>query len=128
MLAAGGNSKSGMGGTTKECLAAEERPSTPPELRKYRRTTQLEPGRRFVHYGIADDLKTMDLDSKVYGAYSERGSNTAADLINHSRPSELERINVQKAERVYKSTLREKLGQTIDRGNKIPSKFVEGGI
>jgi Ni/Co efflux regulator RcnB len=122
-LPAAGTSKSGQGGTASDCLAGEVRPSTPPELRKFRRSTQLEPGRRFVHYGIADDLDTMNLNSKVFGAFSDRGSNTAADLINHTRPSEMERINQLKAERIYKSTKREQLGKTVDRGNALPSKF-----
>jgi hypothetical protein len=127
MIAAGGNAQRGQGGTARDCLAGEERPSTPPSLRKYRRSTQLEPGRRFVHYGLADDLQTMDLPSKVFGGFTERGTNTAADLINHQRPTELERINQLKAERIYKSTTREQLGRTVDRGNKLPNKFTEEG-
>lgn len=116
----------GMGGSAKDCLAAEVRPITPPEIRKYRRSTNLEPGKRFVHYGVADDLEGMNLDSKVFGSFIERGSNTAADLISRDRPTELERINQLKSERIYKSSKREILGQTVDRGNTLPARFSDG--
>lgn len=35
----------------RECLTFEERPDTPPHLRKFRRSTNLEPGKRFIHPG-----------------------------------------------------------------------------
>ena len=32
-----------------------ERPSTPPEIKKYRQSTIHEPGKMVKHYGLADD-------------------------------------------------------------------------
>jgi excinuclease UvrABC nuclease subunit len=48
--------------TVKSCMVFEERASTPPEIRKYRRSTNLEPGNRFKHHGVVDDYEAMDLD------------------------------------------------------------------
>lgn len=114
------------GGTAKDCFTTDERPSTPPEIRKFRRSTNLEPGRRFVHHGLADDFQEMALDKNVYGVMSDRGKNTAADLLSHNQPNELQRINMVKAEQVYKTATREQLGKTVDRKVILPSKFTQG--
>ena len=37
------------------CLSMGERPSTPPEIKKYRQSTIHEPGKMVKHYGLADD-------------------------------------------------------------------------
>jgi hypothetical protein len=86
---------------TKACLTFDERPRTPEDQRKYRRSSQHEPGKRFEHYGLADDYKTMQLSDKIYGKMLDGDATTAHSLINHKKPSELERINKMKAERNY---------------------------
>jgi hypothetical protein len=91
--------------TARDCLSFGERPGTPPEIRKYRRSAYLEPGKRFQHHGIVDDIEKMDLGNKNYGAASDKGNTTAADLINHKKLTELERMNLIKAEKVYKGTI-----------------------
>jgi hypothetical protein len=113
--------------TAKGCMMYEERASTPPEIRKYRRSTNLEPGMRFKHHGVVDDYQNMDLDDKVYGI-TEHGRNRigASDLINHPKPTELERINTIKAEKVYKQQNREPLGHIPDRGYILPDKYTVG--
>lgn len=113
--------------TAKECMMYEERPSTPPEISKYRRSTNLEPGRRFKHHGVVDDYGAMDLDNKVYGI-TENGRSRigASDLISHPKPSEMERINTIKAEKVYKQQNREPLGHIPDRGYVLPEKYTVG--
>jgi len=113
--------------TAKECMMMDERPSTPPEIRKYRRSTNLEPGRRFKHHGVVDDYGSMELDDKIYGI-TENGRYRigASDLINHPKPTELERINTIKAEKVYKQQNREPLGHIPDRGYVLPEKYTVG--
>jgi len=88
--------------SAKDCLSFQERPGTPPEIQKYRKSAYLAPGKRFQHFGIADDLKSMNLDERNYGAQSDPSSVTAADLINHKKLTELQKINLIKAEKVYK--------------------------
>lgn len=112
--------------TTKDCLTFGERPDTPPDVKKYRRSTYLVPGQRFQHYGIVDDLKGMELDHKIFGVTSDSGNGTAADLLSHKKLTDLEKINLVKAEKVYKGAAREPLGKTVDRHTVLPNKFTEG--
>lgn len=71
----------------------------------------------------------MDLDDKIYGI-TENGRYRigASDLINHQKPTELERINTIKAEKVYKQQNREPLGHIPDRGYILPEKYTVGKI
>jgi len=127
-LPAGSNKQSGAGGTAKDCLTFTERPITPPEVRKYRKSSYLEPGARFKHYGIVDDLKTMNLESKTFGEYSDPGEATAQELINHKKLTQLQKIDLDKAEKVYKGTSREPLGKTYDRKVVLPEKHTKYGV
>ena len=86
----------------------------------------MAPGQRFQHYGIADDLKTMNLGERIYGGNSAASNVNAAELINHRLPTELERITLDKAEQVYRMRAREPLGRTVDRHIALPAKFTEG--
>jgi len=113
------------GGSVKECLGFEERPSTPPEIRKYRRSTNLEPGHRFQHPGLADDYPKMNLDYRIYGIKDNPDRVTASDLINQPKTTELQRINNIKAEKIYKQLNKEPLGHSPDRKIKLPAKFTE---
>lgn len=125
--AAGTNSFGKTGGTAKDCLKFDERPSTPPEIGKYRKSVTLAPGVRFQHHGTAADYAAKKLDTLTFGEVSERGSNnTAATLLSLNKVSDLESMNRTKAEKVYRSQAREPLGHTLDRGTILPSKFTEG--
>lgn len=86
---------------SRDCLTFEERPETPPHVRKFRRTRNLEAGKRFVHPGITDDLEKLDLERKVFGVRSDPDRFTAASLINGNPLSVVERLNMSKAERTY---------------------------
>jgi EF-hand domain-containing family member B len=120
------NYREASGLTAKDCLDFGERPSTPPEIRKYRKSATLAPGARYIHHGTAADYASKNLGELTFGEQSERGANSAADLLNHHRIGELERINKEKAERIYHSNIREPLGRTIDRKMILPAKFTEG--
>ena len=86
---------------SRDCLTFEERPETPPHVRKFRRTRNLEAGKRFIHPGVADDLKRLELDEKVFGVKSDPDRYTAANLINGNTLSVVDRLNMSKAERNY---------------------------
>lgn len=116
-----------MAESVKGCLVFDNRPSTPPEIRKYRRSTNLEPGHRFQHHGLADDYNTMQLTDKIYGRTERSDRTGAAELINLPKQSEMQRINNMKAEKVYKNANREPLGRSPDRKIKLPPKYTEGG-
>ena len=118
-------SKQTTSGTAKDCFQVEgNRPSTPPEIRKFRQTT--EPGQKYLHYGIADDFKTMGLDNKVFGTNAAGQNTRASDLIQSKTPSQYKQVENLKAERVYASSKREQLGKPYERNVVLPSKYSEG--
>jgi hypothetical protein len=110
---------------TRQCLTFEDRSTTPPHVRKFRRSTYLEPGRRHQHYGVVDDLPKLDLDNKIFGVLDEPTRDGASDLIHQPKMTELQRMNMQKSERVYRQTIREPLGRSPERNTTLPSKFTE---
>lgn len=75
---------------------------------------------------MVDDLPKMDLDNKIYGMVDEPTRDGASDLIHHPTKTELQRMNMQKSERIYKTTMKEPLGHSPERGTHLPSKFTEG--
>lgn len=110
----------------KDCITFSARPATPPDVRKYRKSYYAEPGQRFQHHGLIDDLKKMGLEDKIYGVHSDAGNGNAAELLSHKKLTELEKISLVKAEKVYRGAAREPLGKTVDRNIKLPDKFIEG--
>ena len=115
-------------GSTKDCLKYEERPSTPPEIAKYRRSNALNSGVKFQSDGASSDNMTRRNQDLTYGVATDRGNNTAASLIGHQATSELDMMKLYKAEKVYRSQAREPLGRTMDRGNVLPTKFTRGKL
>lgn len=111
---------------TRQCLTFETRSSTPPHVRKFRRSTYLEPGKRHQHHGVVDDLPKMGLDNKIFGMVDEPTRDSAADLIHQPTMNDLQRMNLEKSERIYRHTLREPLGHSPERNTVLPSKFTEG--
>lgn len=117
-------SKQTTNGTAKDCLTIEgNRPSTPSEIKKFRH--YVEPGKKYIHHGVADDYPAMGLENRKFGQTLEKDKTRASDLIQHKTPSQYEQIEQFKAEKIYKSTKREMLGQPIDRNVTLPSKFTE---
>jgi len=68
----------------------------------------------------------MNLSDKIFGCVDKNIKTTASDLINHPKPTELQRINAIKAEVNYKNANREPLGKSPDRKVIFPSKFTIG--
>lgn len=111
----------------RQCLSFDERPETPPEIRKFRRSKNLEPGRRFIHPGLADDMERLDLPNKVFGNKSDPIRYTAANLINATPQNVVERLNTVKAENTYYTLKREPLGGSYRRDYELPDKFTQQG-
>ena len=59
-------------GKTADCLKFEQPPTTPHEVKKYRKSFYGEPGTRVIHPGTVDDVIRMraQLDSTTFGATS----------------------------------------------------------
>ena len=128
MVAAGTNSHGKTGGTTRECLSFEQRPRTPPEVGRFRKSTILAPGTRYLHHGTQADYNAMGLGELTFGEKSERGDNTAADLLNHNKLTEMEQINFEKSERIYRQRAMEPLGRSVDRHMVMPDKHTLGKV
>ena len=126
MAAAGTNTHGKSGGTARECLHFEQRPRTPPEVGRFRKSTTLAPGTRYLHHGSQADYNAMNLGELTFGEKGERGGNTAADLLSHSKLTELESINMEKSERIYRQRAMEPLGRSVDRHTAIPDKHTTG--
>lgn len=96
---------------TRNCLTFEERPGTPEHLKKYRKSSYLEPGKRYQHPGVHDDYPSLNLESKIFGAVDPLTRDGASDLIHLPTPSEAKKLDQYKKELTYKSTFREPLGK-----------------
>ena len=105
--------------STKACLTFEERPPTPPEIRKFRRSAAMEPGKSHSRF---DDSTTLGLKDKVFGAKSETGVANASELINLPKTSWVQEVKIGKLEQVYHTLKREPLGKSYSRDYKLPEK------
>lgn len=99
-------------------VETEPRPTTPDEIKKYRRSTLHEPGRRVVHPGMADDA----VPTMTFGVKSEL-CEPAADVMATYPRNELDQWRLERTEDVYASTRREPLGKSFVRGHDIPDAF-----
>lgn len=107
-------------------MTFQERPKTPPEIRKYRRSANLEPGARFKHFGTADDYAKMNLGDLTFGEKSESIRTTAHDLLSHHKLSDFEKLELMKAEKVYKDAAKNRLGKSTSYNYNDNFKAMEG--
>lgn len=112
--------------TAVACMAFTEPPQTPPEVRMFRRSAKLEPGTRFQNHKQQEDSTALKLLDRKYGATSDKSGENTATLISGVRPSILQKIKDEQAEKLYKNANREPLGRGYDRGTVLPKKFKEG--
>lgn len=112
--------------TAVAAMAFTEPPRTPPEVRMFRRSAKLEPGTRFHNHKQVEDSASLRLVDRKFGATSDTSADTTSGLISGVRPSILQKIKDEQAEKLYKNAAREPLGRSYDRGTVMPSKFKEG--
>lgn len=97
------------------CLAVESRPTTPEDVRRFRKSYFSEPGSRIAHPGLINDLKAIDPLTK-FGVVTT-GSQHVSDVIAYgAASSEYQRIAQAKSEANYASRKREPLGKSLVRG------------
>ena len=123
---AGQLSSKGMDDTARACMAFTEPPRTPPDVRMFRRSAKLEPGTRFQNHKMQEDSSTLRLIDRKYGATSNQSGDTTSALISAARPTILQKIRDEQAEKLYKGAQREPLGRGYDRGTIMPDKFSKG--
>jgi len=109
------------------CMTHQERPRTPEEIRKFRRSANLEPGKRFQHPSTKGDIETLRLEARTYGVTSKSSETTTHALLNQNiGVGTVGKLNFVKAEKIYHTTTREPLGKTYSRGNALPEKYEKG--
>jgi len=113
-------------GTAASFMRLEERPSTPPEVQRWRKSKFHEPGSRVVHPGAQLDVLALD-DGRVFGrAGTIRTSDHLPDVMAQpGQSSEYNAVKQKMAENVYYSAKREPLGTTYTRGHKLPEKVTQ---
>lgn len=105
--------------STADCLVVADdpdRPQTPPEIKKYRMSARMEPGKTITHPGKADDPRPPDIRfGKV-----ERDEVQAQELMRPCPKSALEVMEQEEKEKIYRSKRLEPLGKTISRDYALP--------
>jgi len=105
-----------------KCLAfnTEQRPGTPDEIAKYRRSAMQQPGVSVLHYGSADDVIPHP-EGEAFGMRTMTGLGEGVqDVIKNYPSSELMQWRLERQEDVYKSSKAEPLGRTALRGHQLP--------
>lgn len=109
------------------CMIFQERPRTPEHIHQFRRSANLEPGKRYQNPSTKSDLETLRLEARTFGISSKSSDTTAEALLKqNSGVGTVGKLNFVKAEKVYHTTTREPLGKTYKRGNPLPDKFEQG--
>ncbi|QDZ23086.1 hypothetical protein HOP50_09g56260 [Chloropicon primus] len=104
------------------CLSMGERPSTPPEIKKYRQSTIHEPGKIVKHYGLADDVVKDGPFGYVANTIGERPE-SVHQVMKSYPTSDLMRWEREQREQVYESAKRDPLGKSMVRGHIIPESI-----
>mmetsp|Transcript_1532 Transcript_1532/g.1535 ORF Transcript_1532/g.1535 Transcript_1532/m.1535 type:complete len:443 (+) Transcript_1532:37-1365(+) len=127
MPPAGISTSSNLRGSTSDCMIFTERPTTPENIKKYRKSTNLEPGKRYQNPKNVIDNEVLKLDTKTFGITSRQSDTNAAELLKQTPPNGIVgKLNFVKAENIYYTTKREPLGQVYTRHHQLPSKYTEG--
>eukprot|EP00899_Mesostigma_viride_P021848 jgi/Mesvir1/29665/Mv21506-RA.1 len=102
-----------------DCLSPKAdgaRPTTPEEIRRFRKSQQMEPGKTVRHYGQANDPVPADAR---FGIKTVAGV-SAKESIHTYPDSPLQQWHQENAERIYASSKREPLGKGYVRGYNLP--------
>lgn len=118
-VVAGVQSEAGVD-TTLACLTMEERPLTPPAIRRWRKSHYAEPGMRVIHPGLQQDVPSLDSD-RVFGNGRASASDHVGDVWKHpGTENEFAAKKLADMEKIYESSRREPLGRSYRRGHDLP--------
>eukprot|EP00771_Trimastix_marina_P001076 gnl/Trimastix_PCT/2118.p1 GENE.gnl/Trimastix_PCT/2118~~gnl/Trimastix_PCT/2118.p1 ORF type:complete len:579 (+),score=164.77 gnl/Trimastix_PCT/2118:2028-3764(+) len=107
--------------TAKQCIEPVEdpnRPHTPPEMRRYRQSSNYEPGKQIRHYGTYND--PLPPPGHTFGMTVDPGAR-ASDLISPPPASAFQNRIAEMKEKNYHSHVREPLATSFVRGHTLPS-------
>ena len=113
-------------GSTRDCLRFEAEQLTSPITPEHRRLSALASSIRSENRGSTEDYTAKNLQQLTFGRRTARVENTAASLMHQPILTTVEGLNLIKAEKVYRSQMREPLGRSTDGGVMLPYKFSHG--
>ncbi|XP_029307763.1 LOW QUALITY PROTEIN: EF-hand domain-containing family member B [Cottoperca gobio] len=106
------------GDRTKSCLQEATRPPTPPVVRKFRNSTQPEPGAIRVHRGKASD---PDVATTLVHGISTKSSLTGRDLLNPPQKTLFQQKLQELNEAVYTSSKKAQVGRSHHQHVGLPT-------
>ena len=93
--------------------------STPPHIKKFRKSFNEEPGAKVTHYGVADD--SLPPSHFTYGKKT-LFSDHVNELMGYQRLNGIAEFENQVKEQKYASTRNEPLGKSMQRDYKFPQQ------
>lgn len=99
---------------------ANERPPTPSEIKKYRKSWQQQPGLRLIHVGVSQDKPPHEAHHR-HGIRTVAGDRVT-DCMDQVPSSELREYHMEQKEALYRSHIREPLGKGYSRGHVFPEQ------
>jgi hypothetical protein len=110
--------------TTAACFVEQERPATPDEMKRFRKTFTGQPGKRIQHWGMEPDPAPRPEDF-VFGVKGEKGQGVGDLLGGHLEPTSMQAYQQMRAESVYATSKKEPLGVSLDRKYNWPDKVAK---
>eukprot|EP00288_Rhodomonas_lens_P013664 CAMPEP_0177700142 /NCGR_PEP_ID=MMETSP0484_2-20121128/5944_1 /TAXON_ID=354590 /ORGANISM="Rhodomonas lens, Strain RHODO" /LENGTH=428 /DNA_ID=CAMNT_0019211337 /DNA_START=47 /DNA_END=1333 /DNA_ORIENTATION=+ len=118
-LPAAGKVFTGLADTTAACFSGIERPPTPDDIKKYRKSFTGQPGKRIQHWGTENDGLPRP-EEFTYGVKGAKDMGVGDTLGGHLEPSTMQAYQQMRAEMVYDSSKKEPLGRSIGRNYNYP--------
>jgi hypothetical protein len=109
--------------STHQCLnygnaLEKNRPPTPENIKKYRKSFQNQPGLRFLSTGLVD--QKLPPSHHRHGVTTMKGDRVG-DCFDQVPPSELADFLNEQKESIYLSNIKEPLGASYSRGHVFPN-------
>mmetsp|Transcript_60442 Transcript_60442/g.143653 ORF Transcript_60442/g.143653 Transcript_60442/m.143653 type:complete len:430 (-) Transcript_60442:389-1678(-) len=118
-LRAAGRTDSVLADTAAACFTEQERPTTPDEMRRFRKSFTGAPGKRIQHWGSENDPPPRP-DEFPFGVKNEKGQGVGDMMGGHLEPTPMDAFKLMKAEECYSSSKIEPLGKSYSRKYTYP--------
>ena len=79
--------------TAAACFVEQERPTTPDEMKRFRKTFTGQPGKRIQHWGLEQDAAPRPGEF-VFGVKGEKGQGVGDLLGGHLEPTSMQGVCV----------------------------------
>jgi hypothetical protein len=97
-----GRTETVLADTAAACFTEQERPTTPDEMRRFRKSFTGAPGKRIQHWGSENDPPPR-AGEFPFGVKNEKGHGVGDMLGGHLEPTPMDAFKLMKAEECYSS-------------------------